>query len=48
MKKIGLFIDTFHPGGAERVCINYANLLVNNNYSVTIIVYNKNKKILFR
>ncbi|EOV7493697.1 TPA: glycosyltransferase [Proteus mirabilis] len=44
MKKIGLFIDTFHPGGAERVCINYANLLVNNNYSVTIIVYNKNKK----
>lgn len=43
MKKIGLFIDTFHPGGAERVCINYANLLINNNYSVTIIVYNKNK-----
>ncbi|WP_163390784.1 glycosyltransferase [Enterovibrio norvegicus] len=42
-EKICLFIDTFHPGGAERVCINYANELTSIGYNVTIIIYNKSK-----
>ena len=43
-KNICLFIDTFHPGGAERVCVNYANELTNNGYSVTILTFNLKKK----
>ncbi|MEZ8688514.1 glycosyltransferase [Vibrio lentus] len=37
---VTLFIDTFHPGGAERVCVNYANELVNLGQSVNIIAFN--------
>jgi glycosyltransferase involved in cell wall biosynthesis len=39
-----LFIDTFHPGGAERVCINYANELVKLGFNVHIIAYNNRKQ----
>jgi glycosyltransferase involved in cell wall biosynthesis len=42
--KVCLFIDTFHPGGAERVCINYANELSEKGYSVTILVFNLHQK----
>ncbi|MDH1994807.1 glycosyltransferase [Aeromonas caviae] len=38
---ITLFIDTFGTGGAERVCINYANNLSKLGKSVSIIVFNK-------
>ncbi|ALO33661.1 hypothetical protein CMT41_02235 [Colwellia sp. MT41] len=43
-KNICLFIDTFGAGGAERVCINYANELVKMNFDVTILVFNLNKQ----
>lgn len=43
-RKISLFIDTFHPGGAERICINYANELTLLGHNVTIVAYNDNKQ----
>lgn len=43
-KTICIFLDTFHPGGAERVCINYANELTQLGYKVTICVFNLEKK----
>lgn len=43
-KHICLFIDTFSAGGAERVCINYANELSEVGYKVTILVFNLSKQ----
>ncbi|PSU55072.1 glycosyl transferase, partial [Photobacterium phosphoreum] len=37
-KSIDLFIDAIRKGGAERVCVNYANYLADNNYRVRIAV----------
>ncbi|MCD9546748.1 glycosyltransferase [Photobacterium carnosum] len=42
-KKVILFIDTFYPGGAERVCVNYANELNELGLDVSIICYNRNE-----
>ncbi|MDC9596811.1 glycosyltransferase [Xenorhabdus anantnagensis] len=42
MKKICLFINTLSAGGAERVCINYANKLAEEGFNITILVYHKN------
>lgn len=39
-KSIALCIDTFHPGGAERVCINFANQLLAMGYEVKIFAFN--------
>ncbi|KJF91574.1 glycosyltransferase [Photobacterium leiognathi] len=44
LNKIYLFIDTFYPGGAERVCINYANELAQLGYDISIIIYNDSKQ----
>lgn len=38
-KSIDLFIDAIRKGGAERVCVNYANYLADNNYKVRIILF---------
>ncbi|OBU22881.1 hypothetical protein AYY22_07905 [Photobacterium kishitanii] len=38
-KSIDLFIDAIRKGGAERVCVNYANYLVDNGYKVRIILF---------
>ncbi|OKP08192.1 glycosyltransferase [Xenorhabdus thuongxuanensis] len=42
MKKICLFINALTAGGAERVCVNYANKLTEEGFKVTILVYHKN------
>ena len=38
-KSIDLFIDAIRKGGAERVCVNYANYLADNNYKVRIVLF---------
>lgn len=38
-KSIDLFIDAIRKGGAERVCVNYANYLAENNYKVRIVLF---------
>ncbi|MCD9500659.1 glycosyltransferase [Photobacterium phosphoreum] len=38
-KSIDLFIDAIRKGGAERVCVNYANYLADNNYRVRIVLF---------
>ncbi|PST96927.1 hypothetical protein C9I87_00395 [Photobacterium iliopiscarium] len=38
-KNIDLFIDAIRKGGAERVCVNYANYLVDNGYKVRIVIF---------
>ncbi|PSU97853.1 glycosyltransferase [Photobacterium kishitanii] len=38
-KSIDLFIDAIRKGGAERVCVNYANYLVDNGYKVRIVLF---------
>ncbi len=40
-KSIDLFIDAIRKGGAERVCVNYANYLADNNYKVRIVLFRK-------
>ncbi|MFM5878031.1 glycosyltransferase [Aeromonas sanarellii] len=40
-KNITLFIDTFGTGGAERVCITYANILFGLGFNVSIMVFNQ-------
>lgn len=42
MKKICLFINALTAGGAERVCVNYANKLTEEGFKVTILVYHTN------
>ncbi len=39
-KKVTLFIDSLRAGGAERVCVNLANSLVEKGIPVTILVMN--------
>ncbi|MND27937.1 alpha-1,4-N-acetyl-D-galactosaminyltransferase [compost metagenome] len=43
-KKITLFIDTFGTGGAERVCVTYANILFGLGFEVSIMVFNQRMK----
>lgn len=38
-KSIDLFIDAIRKGGAERVCVNYANYLVDNGYKIRIVIF---------
>ncbi|HCE1575349.1 TPA: glycosyltransferase [Vibrio parahaemolyticus] len=40
-KKIDLVIDSLGLGGAERVCCNYANILVDKGYKVRILFFRK-------
>ncbi|MEN0679040.1 glycosyltransferase [Plesiomonas shigelloides] len=42
--KVDLIIDTLSFGGAERVCVNYANFLADTGYDVRIIVFRKTEK----
>lgn len=46
-KKVCLFIDRLYPGGAERVCVNYANELARLNFDVTIMLYNLSQKSFY-
>ncbi|KJG11073.1 hypothetical protein UA38_09775 [Photobacterium kishitanii] len=38
-KSIDLFIDAIRKGGAERVCVNYANYLADNGYKIRIVIF---------
>ncbi|WP_211829150.1 glycosyltransferase [Kistimonas asteriae] len=44
MDNVVLFIDSLERGGAEGVCVSYANELQNKNHNVVIVVYRKYRK----
>lgn len=43
--RIFIYISDFGPGGAERVCVNLANELVNRSHEVHIITLNLNQDV---
>ncbi|WP_322406952.1 glycosyltransferase [Idiomarina sp. PL1-037] len=42
-KKIDLIIDSLDLGGAERVCVNFANILASNGHEVRILFFRKSE-----
>lgn len=47
MKKIVFLIPSLGMGGMERVLVNYVNILVNNNYDVTVLNFTHTDNDLF-
>lgn len=44
-RKVTFIIGSLNGGGAQRVCVNIANYLIENNWNVTIIVLNLNNSV---
>lgn len=44
-RKVTFIIGSLNGGGAQRVCVNIANNLIENNWNVTIIVLNLNNSV---
>ena len=45
-KKITLLVSSLRGGGAERVCVNVANILISKGWEVNLVVLNLNNLTL--